>query len=312
MRIAVIDLGTNTFNLLIADIGAKGHGKVVSDRIPVKLGEGTINSGYISPGPFQRGINALAHYKELIDLHKVDIVRAFATSAIRSASNGTEFVQLAKERFGFSVEVIDGDREAELIYRGVTLAVDLHEAPSLIMDIGGGSTEFIICNKHEVLWKKSYNLGAARLLEKFKPEDPIKEATKTALHAYFFESLLDLTVAVEKYRPTELVGSSGAFDSVVDMIAAEFHKSGLSEDYTEYRVSLDDYRAISAKTIASTLEERMHTKGLIPIRVDMIVLSFLFVDFILNTYKLRVFKVSTYSLKEGVIAEAFAKLSRSF
>src|SRR5262245_52307476 len=125
MRIAVIDLGTNTFNLLIADIGAKGHGKVVSDRIPVKLGEGTINSGYISPGPFQRGINALSHYKELIDLHKVDIVRAFATSAIRSASNGAEFVQLAKERFGFSVEVIDGDREAELIYRGVALAVDL-------------------------------------------------------------------------------------------------------------------------------------------------------------------------------------------
>ncbi|MCD6065707.1 MAG: Ppx/GppA phosphatase [Bacteroidetes bacterium] len=311
MRIAVIDLGTNTFNLLIADIGAKGHGRIVSDRIPVKLGEGTINSGFISPGPFQRGLDALSRYRELIEKHDVDIIRAFATSAIRSASNGADFVQQAKDKYGIWVEIIDGDREAELIHKGVALAVELQQTPSLIMDIGGGSTEFIICNKQKVFWKKSFQLGAARLLEKFNPEDPISESTRAALRSYIEGSVKELSDAVAEYKPTELIGSSGAFDSFVEMIACEYNTEGLSDEKTEYQIDLNNYKKVSAQTVRSTLAERMQMKGLIPIRVDMIVLSFLFVDFILQQYAIKTFKVSTYSLKEGVIFETFSKLSNN-
>ena len=304
MRVAVIDLGTNTFNLLIAEITEEGiFKKIFSDRIPVKLGEGSINSGYISPAPFQRGIDSLLHYKKLIDKNKVTAVKAFATSAIRSASNGPDFIRLAQEVAGIHVETIDGEREAELIYKGVSTGVELGKTPSLMMDIGGGSTEFIICDGFNVFWKKSFLLGAARLLEKFKPEDPIHIETINQINTYFSESLQELADAVQKYKPVQLIGSSGAFDSFVDLIAAEYNKRGLSDRKTEYNISLHDFSLVAEKVIHSTWQQRLAMKGLIPIRVDMIVISFLFVKYILGTFRMPIFKASTYSLKEGVIAE---------
>ena len=312
MRVAVIDLGTNTFNLLIAEISDEGvFKKIFSDRIPVKLGEGSINSGFISPIPFQRGIDSLLHYKKLIDKNKVFAVKAFATSAIRSASNGKDFIRLAKEVAGVVVETIDGEREAELIYKGVSAAVDMDGIPSLMMDIGGGSTEFIICDKHRIFWKKSFLLGAARLLEKFKPEDPIHYETIYDINNYFDESLEELSLAIDKFAPVQLIGSSGAFDSFVDLIAAERGKRGLTDRKTEYTIDLDDFYVIADKVIHSTWQQRLAMKGLIPIRVDMIVISFLFVKYVIEKYKIAVFKTSIYSLKEGVIEEMLEEMKKN-
>jgi exopolyphosphatase/guanosine-5'-triphosphate,3'-diphosphate pyrophosphatase len=174
MIFAVIDLGTNTFNLLIAErLPNCTFRKIFNTKIAVKLGQGTINSGYIADAPFQRGINALKQYQQYILDHNVEHTYAFATSAIRSASNGNEFVMQAKKIAGITITVIDGNEEADLIYHGNRMAVNMTNDISLIMDIGGGSTEFILANKETVFWKHSYLLGAARLLEKFKLSDPI-------------------------------------------------------------------------------------------------------------------------------------------
>ena len=156
MRIAIIDLGTNTFNILIVKVNsAKTPTKLYQSKISVKLGEGGINKNFIEPVPFQRGIEAMKTYKDIMQRNAVDKVFAFATSAIRTASNGNEFVTKVKEETGIEVTMISGDKEAELIYYGVRNALELTDDNSLIIDIGGGSTEFIIANKNKIFWKQS-------------------------------------------------------------------------------------------------------------------------------------------------------------
>ncbi len=302
MKIAVIDLGTNTFNLLIVEKdNTGGYKKLSSNRIPVKLGEGTINKGFIADIPFNRGISALKEYSKIISDQNIETVVALATSAIRTAKNGLDFVEKARSEAGIDVEIIDGNKEAELIYLGNRKAVKMNGDLSLIMDIGGGSTEFIIANADTILWKQSFLLGAARLLELIKPSDPIKESEIKKLYQYLDEQLVPLKEACKKHTPIELIGSSGAFDSIVDMMAGEFKTDSLSDKKTEYNIELENYFPLSETIISSTYAQRLKTKGLIEMRVDMIVISCLFVNYILDTFDLKKLRVSTYSLKEGVI-----------
>jgi exopolyphosphatase/guanosine-5'-triphosphate,3'-diphosphate pyrophosphatase len=303
-RIAVIDLGTNTFNLLVVEVNPdKTYKQIFQNKISVKLAEGGINKGFIAPVPFERGIAAFKEHKQTIEKYGADKIRAFATSAIRGASNGKEFTDRIKTETGVEVQVISGDREAELIYYGVKLAAELKEENSLIIDIGGGSTEFIIGNKNGIVWKQSFLLGAARLLEIFHPSDPIKEAEITALENYLRKELEPLFHAVGKYPVTELIGSSGSFDSLAEMIAWKYYTPAILEGKTEYTFNLADCEAIYNIVIASGKEERLKMKGLIPMRVDMIVVSSIIVNFVIRAFHIHNMRLSTYSLKEGVLYE---------
>ena len=146
---AILDLGTNTFNLLIAEIEKGRDFKTLFfERVPVKLGEQGIASGLIAPPAFKRGLQAIERHHQSIKKYQADQIFAFATSAIRDASNGLGFLDQIENKFNFRPQIISGDREAELIYRGVHLAYPYPMGKTgLIIDIGGGSTEFILANK---------------------------------------------------------------------------------------------------------------------------------------------------------------------
>ncbi len=308
MRLAVIDCGTNTFNLIIIELSPTRHySKLFNTRIPVKLGEGAINKGFIAPAPFQRGIEAIETLTGFTSQYKADQVLAFATSAIRDAANGVEFVNEIKNRFGINVTVIDGEREAELIYLGTREAVKLSGQISLIMDIGGGSTEFILASNKGMIWKMSFRVGAARLLEKFCPSDPVSGAEVAAIYNYLEEQLKPLFEIVKECPPVELIGSSGAFDSLVEMINGELGGEALTDSKTEYEIDMDRYTRISDLVKRSTLEQRKQIKGLVPMRFDMIVISCLLVDFVLEQFELNRLRVSIYSLKEGALVDFIGK-----
>lgn len=303
-RVAIIDLGTNTFNLLIVQFNDdKEYEVICQTKISVKLGEGGITKGIIAPEPFQRGIDALKMHRLTIQLHNTDRVVAFATSAIREASNGKEFIAKVKEVTKIDVEMISGEREAELIYFGVRDAVKMTDDVSLIIDIGGGSTEFIIANKDKIFWKQSFLLGAARLLEIFHPSDPIKENEIKAVTSYLKTELKPLFEAIKKNPVTELIGSSGSFDSLAEMIAYRFYTPDVLKDKTEFTFHIPDCAAIYSTLMKSTKKERLEMKGLISMRVDMIVISSILVHFILVELGIRKMRLSTYSLKEGVLHE---------
>jgi exopolyphosphatase / guanosine-5'-triphosphate,3'-diphosphate pyrophosphatase len=312
-HLAVIDCGTNTFNLLIVEpLQGGAFRKVYNTRVAVRLGEGAINQGYIAPLPFQRGLSAIESFVNEIKRYKVSTSLAFATSAIRDAKNGSEFVRLVNEKHGINIQIIDGNREATLIAYGVMAAVKQEDKRSLIMDIGGGSTEFIIIEKGNHLWKHSFDLGAARILERFKPSECIQEDEAEAIKAYLKLKLEPLIVEHSSLPCTELIGSSGAFDSVVEMIHGELGGEAFVEHKTEYNIDLANYKRIAKRVLSSTLEERRRIKGLVAMRVDMIVISCLLIDFILNEFKLPAFRVSTYSLKEGALVDHLQNKSLTF
>jgi len=297
MRVAIIDLGTNTFGLLIADVHGNKYKTIHQSREVVKLGQENITNNILSPAAFQRGVMAICSLSKIIQEYKAETIKALATSAIREAENRNDFILEVKTQTNIDIEIISGDKEAELIYYGNKMAITENQEPYLIMDIGGGSNEFIIANSANIFWKQSFKLGVARLLCMFKPEDPISEKTKQNIIDYLKIELQPLLSELKKYTVGTLVGSSGAFESVLNMIG----KEEITENKTCYDISLEDYHIISKKTINSTAKERLLMPGLIPMRRDMIVLSYILIDFILNNTEITKITLSTYSLKEGAI-----------
>ena len=296
MIAAVIDLGTNTFHLIIADLSPEEPKILFKTNLPVKLGEGRINDNLIIPEAFERGIAALAGFKAEIDKHQVTSVYAIATSAVRSASNGADFVRAASSRTGINITVIDGDQEADYIYNGVK-ATGVIDSTSLIIDIGGGSTEFIVCDLEKVLWKKSYNIGAARLQQAYFHSDPISKQDQKAINERLETELKDLRDACELYHPLQLIGSAGAFETYATMIYDDIDVKQLKY----FNIDIPEYQALALKLISSTNQERRDFKGLIPLRVDMIVIASLLTNYALHMVKPEKLSLSTYDLKMGVL-----------
>ncbi|HTL81910.1 MAG TPA: phosphatase [Bacteroidia bacterium] len=304
MIIAVIDLGTNTFNLLVAEVtGDHKFKSLYNEKLPVKLGEGGINQGLIADPAFLRGIEALEYYSRKIKEYKADKVMAFATSAVRNASNGKEFVDTIKNRTGFEINVISGDKEAELIAKGVSLAVKMNDHPSLVIDIGGGSTEFIIVNKEKIFWKQSFEIGASRLLQKFNPSDPIKEDEKILMSDYLSVILEPLWAAAKKYNVKELIGASGSFESLANIVQARYHNIPDLATATECTFDMEQCKIIHKELLSSTRAQRFNMRGLIAMRVDLIVVSAILVETVVLQLGITTMKYSSYALKEGVISE---------
>ena len=304
MRIAIIDLGTNTFNLLICDKKGESQKTIFKNKIAVKLGEGGIDKGIIAHAPYQRGIKALEDHLKTIKEYDVDKLRAFATSAIRSTKNGADFVSEVFKKLALRIEVIDGDKEAELIYQGVKKAIPFNLDYKLIMDIGGGSTEFIIANAEGIHYKKSYQLGVSRLKELFKPKDPITKEEIQTIEDHLKSEIKDLIDNIKTIPCKKLIGSSGSFDTLVKMIRFKFNKIELKNN-TSCEIHMEDYKWAQDFLIQSTLSERLNTKGIVTMRADMIVLSVIFINFILREFDIKEMICSKYALKEGAMQYYF-------
>jgi len=301
MRIAVIDLGTNTFHLLIAETNGEQFEILYKTNVPVKLGEGRINENIIIPAAFERGINTLKNFKETILTFQVDQIKATATSAVRSAENGKDFVKAAKELAGIEIETITGDEEAKLIYEGVKLSGAIQEK-CLIMDIGGGSVEFILCDTKNLIWKKSYNIGAARLMQQFFNSDPISDDDKNAILNHIQNQLSDLFEICETHQPQKLIGSAGAFETFAELIIQRKTLNIDIKTAKTYEFDFDDYIDTTINLINATHDERIKMPGMIPLRVDMIVIAALITNYVMGRLKLNKLALSTYDLKMGVLA----------
>ncbi len=296
---AVMDLGTNTFHLLIAEKRESGSRILLTRTDPVRLGEGGITAGHLQPEAFARGVAMLETYAGQIAELRATTVRAMATSAIRSAKNGQEFVREVQTRCGIRIETIDGEQEASLIYEGVRASGVLHEEPALIMDIGGGSIEFILCDVHRILWKQSFEIGAARLMDRFHTTDPIPAAATEQLEMSLTKALVPLMNMVSELHPTRLIGSSGAFES----FAALAEEAYTPETTLTYRFDATQLDWILEWICQSSHEERVARKKIVPVRIDMLVSAALVTRFILRNTGIEETWVTTASLKEGVLAD---------
>lgn len=298
---AIIDLGTNTFHLCIAEVKQGTLIEYYKLQVPVKLGSGGINKGLITVEAFQRGITALTEFKKYIDQFQVKEVIAFATSAIRNAKNGKQFIKEAKENCGIEITTISGDVEAAYIYKGAFHSFKFPDYPVLVMDIGGGSVEFIIGIGEQILWKQSFEIGAARLIDKFHHTDPINEESVNKLTRYLTATLEPLMQALRQHQPQILVGSAGAFETLVDVVIKDLAVIPLSLSKNAFEIRKEDLEVFVEIMRTSTQEQRARLRGMVKFRVEMITVAALLLNHVLSNFDFKRIVASNYALKEGVL-----------
>lgn len=304
MKQAIIDLGTNTFHLFIAEKIGNTYQTLFRESRPAKIGQAGINQGFITEEAISRALGVLTYFRQMLDQYSVssEQVMAMGTSAIRVARNQQEFIDRVREETGILIRVISGDQEAEYIYQGIRAAGALDDETALIIDIGGGSVEFILGNQSRIFWKQSFEIGGQRLRERFMPTDPISPGSIRRLHDYFQEQLLPLANAIHQYRPAVLVGSSGSFDTLVDMWYMHEQRHLPDPDQSAFVLPITEFYRAYELLITKNHAERMQIPGMIELRVDMIVVAVCLIDYVVKTHGISQIRTSTYSLKEGVLA----------
>lgn len=301
-RIALIDCGTNTFHLLIADLWGSELNIIYRTKEVARIGVGGINNNIILPDAVERAFHVLRTFREVIDQYSVKTIQSFATSAFRNAKNGETLKDQINEELDLNLKIIGGEQEAEYIYKGVNYALKSMDETTLVMDIGGGSVEFIIGQKDSILWKKSFEIGGQRLLEKYHYSDPISSDEILQLETYLSEELPDLFTAVDTYQPLVLAGASGTFDTLSDVYCAQKNIE-IQDGLPERPFVQSHYAQIHQELITKNRSQRLQIPGMISMRVEMIVVASCLINFILNRYSFQDIRVSTYSLKEGVLSE---------
>ena len=305
-RIGILDLGTNTFNLLIAEKDKNGEPVFIyTKELPVEIGKGGIHKREITAEATQRAIKALHTHRLKMDEFDLEEYYAFATSAVRDAENGKEFVHKMHVETGIKIKVLSGDEEAGWIYEGVKHASVLGKEHSLIMDIGGGSTEFVIADEKEIFWKKSYPLGVSRLYEIFYTADPIIHK-KAKVEVHISTMLNDMFEAAKIFKPIELIGSSGSFDSFAEMIIRR--TSSGEKAVNGYEYPLNEFEKLYNDLIVSTVEERLQMPGLVQMRAPMFAYSAILTHLTLHRLSLNRMRLSRYAMKEGIAGDLLGKL----
>ena len=295
-RLAVIDLGSNTFHLLICAIRPDGTwDELYRERRYVKLAAGGLD--HLDEDRISRAVECMIAFAETARAYGVSAIRATGTAAMREAGNGAELAHRIHAACGIQVEIIDGQDEAGYILKGIQAALPPTDRPALVMDIGGGSVEFILYRGPEVLFKASYRIGVAVLFRTYHREDPLPLSARQDMERMLGETLAPLFAAVRAVGRYDLVGASGSFEIIHAVIPhlrteshwAEIDLSGLPE-YLERMTHLD-------------LEARQRIPDIPLERVDYVVVAFILILLTLREIPPKRLFYCEYALKEGVMAE---------
>lgn len=303
-RLAIIDLGTNTFQLLIAETQAAGFTILHDSSMPAKIGEGGISDGKITEAAMDRAVGVLREFRQITNQYDIapEKIVALGTSAVRNAANQEEFCERVLNTTGITVTIVPGEEEASLIYEGVKAGTVLSEQTSLIVDIGGGSVEFILCNAKKVFWKQSFEIGGQRLMDRFQQADPILPDSISKLYEYLEQQLVPLTNAVHQYEPKEIIGSAGTFETLIDIESMRSTGYGPDPEQVSFELPMASFIDSYEKFLTLDREARLQIPGMKEYRVDMIVVASCLIAFLLRKYQLKQIRVSLYAMKEGMLS----------
>lgn len=297
-------MGSNTFHLLIKGVDAFGSGfDLFSKQSHVRIAEGGLIGNKILPIAQSRAIKTLREFKGLIEELGVDQVVAFATSAFRDATNTGELLEKGSKILESDIEIISGQREAELIFKGVTKAYKPNNKPYLVVDIGGGSVEFIIGLKHNILWSQSLPIGGHRLTNAFQKSHPISRADKTELQDYLQKQLEELNVAISQYRPKAIVGAAGVFETLSKIEHVSLKNKTFPEFAKAIQINLNSVSEISQLIKRSDRSALFEIPGMHDFRAEQMPVSVILIEEVLKLGNLKELWYSNYSMKEGVFYE---------
>jgi exopolyphosphatase/guanosine-5'-triphosphate,3'-diphosphate pyrophosphatase len=305
VRVAAIDLGTNAFRLLIADVAADRRWQLhqVLRTIP-RLGEGVGRTGRLSLAAIERALAALRDFRSLIERDSVDAVVAVATSAVREAENAARFLELVKAEIGFDVEVISGTEEARRTWLGVQAGFsDRDQMPTdaVVLDIGGGSTEIMRIRRGRLDGEISLDLGVVKLRERFVRHDPPSAAELLDLETAVRDALQGAASLRDGMNGCPVIGTAGTVTTAAALYLklSTYEPSRLHETVVP-RVFIEE---IAVRLARMTTVERRKLPTLEPGREDVIVAGLAILRLILDAFEAPAVQVSEYGLREGLIVE---------
>jgi exopolyphosphatase/guanosine-5'-triphosphate,3'-diphosphate pyrophosphatase len=293
---ASIDFGTNTARLLIAVRSPAGITPIRVEREVVRLGGGFTDEYGLSAEARQRGLACLHRFSEIISGYEVGQVRATATSAVRDAVNGGAFVDKVFQDTGIQLVVIDGDAEARLTLKGVLSGLDSESSTLVVLDVGGGSTEFTVSSHGSPVFIKSMPIGVVRLTEGFRTSIEMIERVRSVID----QLEKDLSAAGINFSGDfELVGTAGTATTIaaikLEMVDYDYRK------INNYTVSRGDVAEIFQRLSQLSPQERLAIKGLEKGREDLIIAGLVIITSVMDRFGFNRLKVSDFGLLEGLV-----------
>ncbi len=311
--LAVIDIGTNTFRLLIAEVlsnpdnASFSFNEIISERLITRLGEGMQDTGLLSNEAMTRGLNALKHFRDLISNCNVYKTAAIATSALRNAENSGEFLRKAMELTGLDLEIISGSQEATLTASGILM----DKAPletALMIDIGGGSTELILTRGTEPELVSSLDLGVVYLSDMFMKNDPPSNNDIRTIDEEISRRIVPISNSFRNLitNRTLLIGTAG---TITSLAATAQHLTKYKHDKIHnFRLTIEKVNSIITDITHITSEERAKYFSFEPERLDIIMPGTLILHRLMKTFGFNELTVSNYGLREGILIDLYCKI----
>ncbi len=307
LRIAAIDVGSNSIHMIVAEARPDGH-FIVLDRAKemARLGQRSLNTGRLTKQAMDRGIRTLATFKSIAVRHGVTRIRAVATSAVREAGNGGEFIQRIYDEIGIRVRVIPGREEARLIHLGVAQVADLDGSPSLLVDIGGGSVEIVLVAEGRAVELHSLKLGVARVTEAFLSGDPPRPRGVARLEEFLRAELETSLVSAARRKVKRVIGTSGTLLTLISMAA---HRLGVhpGSQIHGLEVPAEAVSRLKRALIRADRPARLAMRGMDPKRVDLVAAGAVLADVVLRRLKATRIQACTWALREGLLQDFIAR-----
>ncbi|MBC8043985.1 MAG: Ppx/GppA family phosphatase [Rhizobacter sp.] len=314
LRLAAIDIGTNSVHMILVELRPDLSFHTI-DRAKdmVRIGEGSITTKVLTRPAMDKGIETLIKFRKLAEAKGVDLqhIVATATSAVREARNGGDFMELVQAKVGIKTRIITGKEEARLIYIAVRRAIEIGSRKALIIDVGGGSVEFIVGDGRKAYLLESKKLGVARMAEHFNISDPITQKERRLMEDYFCDELRPVVKAAKAIGYDFVIASSGTAEAMATMIALQQSRSPL-EGLNNYTFTRAAFRKVYEKALPVKTAQRKLLRGLDPKRADLIVPGLVLFDVMLRLFETEEVVISAFALREGIVIDYLQQHSEEF
>ena len=307
MRVAAIDIGTNSLHMIVVQVRSDRSFEVIDrEKEMVRLGSGGLGGRALTESSMMAALQVLSKFRRLAEAHDVDEIVAAATSAVREADNGREFLTTVRQRTGISVRVISGTEEARLIHRAAVYGVDVSDGTAVVIDIGGGSVELTRGTAAHVQVAQSAKIGVIRLTEQFVRSDPLTTRDERRLVKSIQSEIADSVDQIVDLGFDRVIGTSGTILSL-GLLAATEDGAVAAEGLRSRRISTKQIRRLRRQLARMTLAERLRLPGFDPRRADLAVAGSILLDTILKKLGATELTLCDLALREGLALDYIRK-----
>ena len=302
MRIAAIDIGTNSLHMIVVQVRPDLSFEVIDrEKDMVRLGAGGLDGRKLTATAMTAALQTLSKFKRLADSHKVDEIVATATSATREAENGGDFIAEVDRQTGIRIRVISGTEEARLIHLAAGYGVDIGGSTAVVVDIGGGSVEVTLGSASHLTLGRSFKTGVIRLTERFVQSDPLADGDERRLVKHINREMGAYLDQIAARGFERVIGTSGTILSLGVMAAAD--EGERTDDVRNLRVSARSLKRLRKRLVDADIQERLRIAAMDPRRADLSVAGSVLFDTILRRLGAEEFTLCDLALREGLVLD---------